>query len=50
MTQSSPERGSSGTRVMAVVTQTVNLDNAKARRTTVAMKLLMATTGALFVF
>ncbi len=35
---------------MAVVTQTVNLDNAKARRTTVAMKLLMATTGALFVF
>jgi len=33
-----------------VATQTVNLETAKARRTTVAMKLLMAVTGALFVF
>ncbi|MBL8928870.1 MAG: succinate dehydrogenase cytochrome b subunit [Kineosporiaceae bacterium] len=33
-----------------MATQTVNLANAKARRTTVAMKLLMALTGALFVF
>lgn len=36
--------------VSVVATQTVNLANAKARRTTVAMKLLMAVTGALFVF
>jgi succinate dehydrogenase / fumarate reductase, cytochrome b subunit len=33
-----------------VATQTVNPAKIKARRTTVAMKLLMAVTGALFVF
>ncbi len=36
--------------VSLVAIQTANLANAKARRTTVAMKILMAVTGALFVF
>jgi len=35
---------------MLVAIQTANLANVRARRTTVAMKILMAVTGALFVF
>lgn len=36
--------------VCPVATETLNPETIKARRTTVAMKLLMAVTGALFVF
>ncbi len=43
-----PLRAHATVRLVAI--QTANLANAKARRTTVAMKILMAVTGALFVF